>query len=130
MNTREHFLSVVDLICKRPGMFTGTESLKDVSIYLNGLEHGLTVATASKLFTHAWHRWLEGQYLEGMQGQPWTEFLIEKFGSDGPVLEALPSLYRQFFEDLDVLGETGIHERASQRLIAKNTPRNSDVRYS
>ena len=120
MSNREHFMAVVDLICKRPGMFTGTESLRSVANYLDGLEHGLALANGEELPRHmAWYRWLEGEYIQGLQGQQWTEFLSERFGSDRAVLESLPRLYREFFADLDAIGEVGIHDRASQRILAR-----------
>jgi hypothetical protein len=124
MTNREHFMAVVDQICKRPGMFTGTESLRGVANYLDGLDHGLALATGEKLLRHMdWYRWLEGEYVQGLQGQQWPDFLSERFGSDKAALESLPRLYRAFFADLDSIGEAGIHDRASRRILARQVER-------
>ena len=124
MTNREHFLSVVDRICKRPGMFTGGESLRGVVNFLDGLDQGLALATGSKPLRHMdWIRWVEGEFAQGMGGQQWADFMIERLGSDKEVLDCLPHLYRQFFADLDAMGESGIHDRASQRILAKQSER-------
>lgn len=130
MSTQEAFVAVVDLICRRPGMFTGTQCLRDIAIYLDGLDHGVSLAVGGPRSTQAWRRWLEGRYMRGMGAQPWTEYLGDLLGSEAAVMEALAGLYREFFADLDALGEAGIHDRTSQRLVARHVPRDPDVRCS
>ena len=50
---------------------------------------------------------------------PWTQVLCDVLGSDKAALTALPGLYREFFKDLDSLGEEGIEQRTFQQFIAR-----------
>ncbi len=119
LSNREAFLARIDTICKRPGMYVGTDSLRDVSIYLYGMEDGLTCSSVGEGWMKTWPRWLEGRYLVRHQAMPWTQVLCDVLGSDKAALTALPGLYREFFKDLDSLGEEGIEQRTFQQFIAR-----------
>ena len=124
-SNREAFLALVNCICKRPGMYVGSEDLRDVAIYLDGFEHGLTQSLGGGLFTKTWPRWLEGHYVHCHQAQRWTQVLRNLTGSDEAVFAVLPSLYSEFFADLDAIGEVGIEARTSQRIVASHVERNA-----
>lgn len=124
LSRREVFLELVDTICKRPGMYVGTESLRDVSIYLYGMENGLTRSASGERWMRTWPCWLEGRYMVRHQAQPWPQVLCDLLGSDEAALASLPGLYREFFTDLDALGEAGIEERTLRRFIARRAAGN------
>lgn len=105
-------------------MYVGTESLRDVAIYLDGMYDGLTGNVDGEYLTQTWCRWLEGHHMVRHQAQPWTQVLCDLLGSNEAALAALPGLYREFFQDLDSLGEEGIEQRTLQRFIARRSSGN------
>ena len=127
VRNQEAFLEIVDLICHRPGMYVGSDHLKDVVIYLNGLAHGLALCNSGEVLTKSWPRWLEGRYLRGHQAHEWSEVLCDLLGSQNAVFAVLPSLYREYFEDLSVLGDSGIEVLSSHRLLASNSRQGQDT---
>jgi hypothetical protein len=121
MNTeRKVFLEIVDLISARPGMFVGTEKLRDVANYLHGLEHGLNGGLEIAPITHVFRRWIEGRFLYCRAAWHWDKLLLHTFRSDAAALAALPNLFREFFSELDTLGEAGIEAKVSEAILAKN----------
>jgi hypothetical protein len=100
-------------------MFVGSGQLWDVAIYLSGLEDGLARGNAEMLVAPSWQRWVEGRFLIFSPGWHWSRILVHAFGSDEAALTSLPSLYDEFFVDLDLLGSKGIEERTTQRLVAE-----------
>ena len=117
---RKVFLETVDLISSRPGMFVGTEYLRDVANYLHGLEHGLNGVRGDAFSTQVLKRWMEGRFLYCHAVWSWDKLLLRALGSDAAALAALPNLFREFFSELDSLGETGIQDKVSKAILAKN----------
>lgn len=117
-DNRTVFCKIVGQIATRPGMFVGTGALRDVAIYLDAYEQGLTAHSQLAALTPGWNRWIEGQFLIFHPAWHWSRILVHVFGSDETALAALPELYQQFFADLDTLGATGIEKRTEARLVA------------
>ena len=117
---RKIFLDAVDLISIRPGMFVGTEDLRDVANYLHGLQHGLSGSPERGFATHFFKRWIEGRFLYCRAAWNWDKLLLHSLGSDAAALAALPDLFREYFSELDSLGEAGIEEKVSKAILAKN----------
>ena len=117
---RQLFLEVVDLISRRPGMYVATERLRDVANYLHGLEHGIGGGQAVAFLSRVLKRWMEGRFLFCRAAWGWDQLLLHALGSDAAALAALPNLIREYFADLDSLGEAGIEGKVSAAILAKN----------
>lgn len=116
---RNDFLEVVDSISARPGMFVGTERLRDVAIYLHGLEHGLCKTHGVAPITNVFRRWMEGRFLYCRAAWHWDRLLLRALKSDAAALAALPGLFRDFFSELDALGEGGVEKKVSEAILAR-----------
>jgi hypothetical protein len=116
---RQLFFEIVREISARPGMFGGSGKLRDVAIYLAGVEDGIAHGKAEMLVAPGWNRWVEGRFLIFSPAWHWSRILVYTFGSDQAALTALPALYEEFFADLDSLGADGIEKRATKFLVDK-----------
>jgi hypothetical protein len=102
-------------------MFVGTEQLRDVANYLHGLEHGINLGKSDPFDQfRLFRRWIEGRFVYCRAAWGWDQLLLHACGTDSAALVALPGLFREFLSDLDSLGASGIEEKVSTAILAKN----------
>jgi hypothetical protein len=113
------FLSLIDSIAQRPGMYVGRCSLHLISAYLDGYDHALKELGHDVTPLDGWMRWVELRFLISHPGWHWTRILEHVCGGDRPAIDALPSLYREFLACRAALGVEGIEAELDRRLVAE-----------
>lgn len=111
------FIELIDRISKRPDMFVGSGSLRDVSRYLSGYTHAYH-QLKKKDFFDAWTAWIEVKFKLSNPAWHWTRIMVHHYGNDQKACEALPKLYRQYLLDYRKIGPLGIQKKWNRIFIS------------
>jgi hypothetical protein len=113
----DKILQLLETITKRPAMYVGTTSLRAVSHYLDGYCHALRDANNIEDPLKGWTRWIEFKYLISHPAWHWTRILIHIYGSDKAAIDLLPSLYKEFRNEVILKGVENIEKDLRDKLI-------------
>jgi hypothetical protein len=94
----KNFLTLLEGISKRPAMYVGDISIRDVSNYLTGYAMGRDDA-GRPVFAVSWQSWIETKFMISHSAWHWSRILLHKHGNDADAISALPELYKEYVKD-------------------------------
>jgi hypothetical protein len=98
--TREKFLTMLDRVCDRPGMYVGKPSVRLIAIYMSGYEHALEDHEMGSI-TNGFGAWIFLKYDIYDSAWSWMRVLLHAFGDESLAVKKLPILVREFLMDHD-----------------------------
>ena len=118
-----HVRRVLEPVVVRPAMYLGSVNIFHMGHFVLGLFLSLEDFTASRLLG-AWSRWIQQRYLVAGAAWSWERVLL--WAHDSPAgaraahaaaIQALPSLFEEFFPCFRELGAEGIERLFESRML-------------
>lgn len=110
----DKYKHLVESLCKRPLMYTTSGSFSSVVAFFDGFLTALVLD--EKIPLGLWSSWVEEKFNISSTSWGWDRILLHTYGSENSAVEALPSLFKDFVNDIEVLGEEGILQKHKNRF--------------
>jgi len=88
----EKYLELLESIAKRPAMYVGKVSIKDVSNFLNGYLMG-RFDGGKPVQIESFRTWIETKFMISHPAWHWSRILLHCCGNDKEAISSLPLLY-------------------------------------